>query len=125
MLRVNPALRAVAQGWLHRCHRGARAGGGEPWRAPDRGGALAILRLGAQEPRRPPPIRPPQPEILYGVVTEPPPHGGADRNACPAPRAPFRGARPPPREWPTADHREARHRERRPGRRRGYRGGRQ
>src|SRR5829696_1827589 len=44
MLRVNPALRAVAQGWLHRCRRGARAGGGEPWRAPDRGGALAILR---------------------------------------------------------------------------------
>src|SRR5215203_3743795 len=96
MLRVNPALRAVAQGWLHRCRRGARAGGGEPWREPDRGGALAILRLGPQEPRRPPRIRPPQPEISYGVVTEPPPHGGADRNACPAPLAPFRGARPPP-----------------------------
>jgi len=28
MLRVNPALRVVAQGWLHRCRRGARAGGG-------------------------------------------------------------------------------------------------
>src|SRR4051812_8366847 len=56
----------------------ACAGGGEPWRAPDRGGALAILRLGAQEPCRPPPIRPPQPEISYGVVTEPPTHGGAD-----------------------------------------------
>src|SRR5215213_6375118 len=86
MLRVNPALRAVAQGWLHRCRRGARAGGGEPWRAPDRGGAFAILRLGAQEPRRPPPIRPPQPEITYGGVTDPPLKARIETRARPSSR---------------------------------------
>src|SRR5215207_3478401 len=50
---------------------------------------------------------------------------GTRRQGCPNARAALRGARPSPRERPTADHRDARHRERRPGRHRGYRGGRQ